>query len=113
RKSAVIHAGAWDNGTLKPLERDKITEDVKYAKYDDAISGKIPWEVEMRVDLIKKDKPNAYSWMKAPRYDGEVYEVGPLARMIVTFGLNWNIEVTNPVTGETVKFEWKVMNPMT
>lgn len=111
RKSAVIHAGAWDNGTLKPLERDKITEDVKYAKYDDAISGKIPWEVEMRVDLIKKDKPNAYSWMKAPRYDGEVYEVGPLARMIVTFGLNWNIEVTNPVTGETVKFEWKVMNP--
>ena len=111
RRSAVIHAGAWDNGTLKPFERDKITEDVKYARYDDSISGKIPWEVEMSVDLIKKDKPNAYAWMKAPRYDGEVYEVGPLARMIITFGLNWNIEVTNPVTGETVKFEWKVMNP--
>jgi len=111
RKTAVIHAGAWDNGTLKPLERDKITEDVKYSRYDDAISGKVPWEVEMTVDLVKKDKPNAYAWMKAPRYDGEVYEVGPLARMIVTYGRKWNIEVTNPLTGESVKFEWEVLNP--
>ena len=26
-----------------------------------------------------------YSWVKAPRYDGEVMEVGPLARMIMGY----------------------------
>ena len=26
-----------------------------------------------------------YSWCKAPRYDGEPHEVGPLARMIVGY----------------------------
>ncbi len=29
------------------------------------------------------DKPGAYSWLKAPRYDGLSYEVGPLARLKV------------------------------
>jgi hydrogenase large subunit len=28
-------------------------------------------------------KEGAYSWIKAPRYDGAVYEVGPLARMTI------------------------------
>ena len=26
-----------------------------------------------------------YSWLKAPRYDGEVMEVGPLARLLVAY----------------------------
>jgi ferredoxin hydrogenase large subunit/hydrogenase large subunit len=29
------------------------------------------------------DKTGAYSWLKAPRYDGRVMEVGPLARLVV------------------------------
>ncbi|MCX5998653.1 MAG: nickel-dependent hydrogenase large subunit, partial [Chloroflexi bacterium] len=31
------------------------------------------------------DKSGAYSWVKSPRYDGQVYEVGPLARMVVSY----------------------------
>ena len=27
-----------------------------------------------------------YSWLKSPRYDGQVMEVGPLARMLVAYG---------------------------
>ncbi len=111
RRSAVIHSGSWQNGELKPLERDKIVEYVKYSRYKDEISGKKPWEVEMTNDVVWKDKPNAYAWAKAPRYEGKVHEVGPLARMIVTYGLNWKIELTNPVTEESVKVEWSVMNP--
>ena len=110
REKAVIKAGAWMNGRLVPLERDKITEDVKYSRYDDSISGKRPWEYEMTVNLVKKDKPNAYAWMKAPRYAGEVMEVGPMARMMVTFGERWKLDVENPITGETVSVDWKVMN---
>jgi hydrogenase large subunit len=29
------------------------------------------------------DKKEAYSWAKAPRYDGKTVEVGPLARMMI------------------------------
>ena len=31
-------------------------------------------------------KQGAYSWMKSPRYAGEVHEGGPLARMLVIYG---------------------------
>ncbi len=111
RKSAVIHAGAWQNGELKPLERDKIVEYVKYSRYKDEISGKKPWEVEMTNDVVWKDKPNAYAWSKAPRYENKVHEVGPLARMLVTYGSKWKFEVENPINGRSVKVEWEVMNP--
>jgi hydrogenase large subunit len=32
------------------------------------------------------DTDEKYSWVKAPRYDGEAMEVGPLARMLVAYG---------------------------
>ncbi|MFH2099501.1 MAG: nickel-dependent hydrogenase large subunit, partial [Pseudomonadota bacterium] len=31
------------------------------------------------------DKRDAYTWLKAPRYNGKVMEVGPLARMLVAY----------------------------
>ena len=31
------------------------------------------------------DKAEAYSWLKAPRYDGKPHEVGPLARILVAY----------------------------
>ena len=31
------------------------------------------------------DTDRKYSWLKAPRYDGQVMEVGPLARMLVAY----------------------------
>ncbi|WP_429885959.1 nickel-dependent hydrogenase large subunit [Geoalkalibacter halelectricus] len=33
--------------------------------------------------IPQADKPRAYSWLKAPRYNGLSYEVGPLARIMV------------------------------
>lgn len=32
----------------------------------------------------KWDKPNAYSWAKAPRYNGEIVEVGALGRQLIS-----------------------------
>jgi Ni,Fe-hydrogenase I large subunit len=31
------------------------------------------------------DTGGQYSWLKAPRYDGKVMEVGPLARLLVAY----------------------------
>ena len=37
------------------------------------------------IPLPQYGKTGAYSWVKAPRYDGQVYEVGPLARIAVSY----------------------------
>ncbi|MBN1160727.1 MAG: nickel-dependent hydrogenase large subunit [Dehalococcoidales bacterium] len=69
---------------LKPvaLDTSKITEQVKHSWYEDDTSNRHPSHGDTRPQYGKKD---AYSWSKAPRYDGKVFEVGPLARVAVTY----------------------------
>lgn len=108
RSSALIHAGAWD-GSSKPLDISKIAEYVRYSWYDNE-SGLNPKDED--APKPDKNKSEAYSWLKAPRYDGKVYEVGPLARMLNTYGTRWKIPIRNPVTGEDHGyFEYEVLNP--
>lgn len=72
--------GRYTEGVDGEVDPDKITEDVKYSWYEDDTGGKKPTE---SVITPAPKKEGAYSWMKAPRYDGKVHEVGPLARMWV------------------------------
>jgi hydrogenase large subunit len=65
-----------------PLNTAKITEFVRHSWYEDATSGLHPSEGDTKPQY---GKPGAYSWVKSPRYDGRVYEVGPLARVAVTY----------------------------
>lgn len=67
---------------LQPVDPAKILEYVKNSWYEDSTSGKHPQSGETKPQY---DKPGAYSWLKAPRYDGKVYEVGPLARVVATY----------------------------
>jgi hydrogenase large subunit len=69
---------------LKPAPPDmtKVSEGVKHSWYADATTGRHPSQGETRPEF---GKAGAYSWVKAPRYDGKVYEVGPLARVAVTY----------------------------
>jgi len=69
---------------LKPgkLDITKIAEGVKYSWYQDSTSGQHPTQGETKTEYGKE---GAYSWIKSPRYDGKVYEVGPLARVAVTY----------------------------
>jgi hydrogenase large subunit len=67
--------------TLRPLDINKITEDVRHSWYAES-SPKHPSEGETN---YQPKKHGAYSWLKAPRYDGKVYEVGPLARIVTTY----------------------------
>ena len=64
-----------------PLDSTRITEDVKNSWYGSG-SGLHPSQGETEPDA---SKAGAYSWLKSPRYNGEVYEVGPLARMVVSY----------------------------
>jgi Ni,Fe-hydrogenase I large subunit len=42
---------------------------------------KPPWE------YLQDQKDGKYTWMKSPRYNGKPMQVGPLARMLVAYGL--------------------------
>ena len=65
---------------VEKFDPKEITESVKYAWYKED-KPRHPYEGEQIFDLDKKD---AYSFVKAPRYKGEVMEMGPLARMLIT-----------------------------
>ena len=79
-----LHAQGTVSTDLAPgdLDADKITEHVTRSWFEDAASGKHPSEGET---TPVGGKDSGYSWIKSPRYDDQVYEVGPLARMAVTY----------------------------
>ncbi len=75
------------------LDQSKITEEVKHSWYADSISGRHPSQGDIVLDEGKK---GAYSWLKSPRYDGMVFEVGPLARIMVNYA-SGNVKVKSLV----------------
>ena len=75
-------------GGVKMAEQDKVTEHVSRAWYEEG-SPKHPYKGETKpVQENPKYRPGGgkYSWFKAPRYEGEPCEVGPLARVLVAYG---------------------------
>jgi Ni,Fe-hydrogenase I large subunit len=67
------------NIKVDPFDPNKVTESVAYAWYKED-KPQHPYNGKQEFDL---DKKKAYSFVKAPRYDGKPMEVGPLARMLV------------------------------
>jgi hydrogenase large subunit len=65
---------------VQPVHPSSIMEQIQYSWYDDTSAGRNP---ASGVTQPSPDKTAGYSWLKAPRYGGQVYEVGPLARMWV------------------------------
>jgi hydrogenase large subunit len=68
-------------GAVQPLDPAAITESVTHSWYNNADNNLNP---AVSDTLLQHPKDGAYSWLKAPRYSGAPYEVGPLARMWVT-----------------------------
>jgi len=76
--------GVWDASTrqITALSPQDITEDTHHAWYRDA-PGKPPRHPCDGLTEPDADKPNAYSWNKAPRLAGRVIQTGALARQLV------------------------------
>ena len=66
---------------LGDLDMGKITEEITHSWYSGS-GSRHPTQGETNPD---PKKSGAYSWVKSPRYDGKVYEVGPLARVATTY----------------------------
>lgn len=76
--------GVYRDGETELLTKeevvDGITEDTEYTWFTDD-SGGSPTDAKPPEPAPEKD--GAYSWGKAPRFEGESMEVGPIARMVV------------------------------
>ncbi len=81
RKRAISSGRVKAGGEVLPVDSGKIREEVARSWFDDSCASRPPYGKTEPVP----GKPGAYSWIKAPRYDGEPYEVGPLARMYVNY----------------------------
>jgi len=72
----------------EPFDAAKITEEASRSWYEEDMpltpyqGETIPFYTDLNEDGTLKTE-GKYSWVKAPRYGGEVMEVGPLARMII------------------------------
>lgn len=81
-----------ETGEIKKEEFDasKIEEQIEHSYYDAYSNGAdslapLEGETNPPKEFPGYDTSAKYSWCKAPRYNGEVMEVGPLARMIVAY----------------------------
>ncbi len=77
-----------DLANVQMADQAKVTEDVTRAWYEKG-SPKHPYKGEtkpLKEDPKYRPDKGKYSWFKAPRYDGEPMEVGPLARVLVAYG---------------------------
>lgn len=73
----LLPAGAT---SPQPVDVAAITESTAHSWYADGAPARNPADGLTQPD---PDNPAGYSWLKAPRYGGTPYEVGPLARMRV------------------------------
>ena len=67
-------------GRVQPFDQALVKEHIGSSFFRDAVEARHPLE---GVTAPLAEKSGAYSWAKAPRYDGKTVEVGPLARMII------------------------------
>lgn len=84
KRSRLLPSGTVSAADLRPKDLDaaKIQEDVRHSWYADSSGGRHPSRGETSP---QPGKDGAYSWLKSPRYDGQVHEVGPLARLVVAY----------------------------
>lgn len=79
--NTLLKRGVFTDGKDYPVDPAKIKEYVKYSWFDDNTTGLNPTKGKT---MPAPDKPGAYSFIKAPRYNDRPHEGGPLARMWVT-----------------------------
>lgn len=66
-----------NQGQAERLDENYIGEEIRYSWYKDEQERRSPSD---GTTIPNRDKPDAYSWVKAPRYKEMPVESGPLAR---------------------------------
>jgi hydrogenase large subunit len=80
-ETSMLFQGGYiqnNSSAVSPVDTSLIREQVRYSWYANNTNNLQPARGKTAPKYPKK---NAYSWLKAPRYDGNPYEASPLARM--------------------------------
>jgi len=93
-KKFTLQRGVYTGGKMENFDSTLIREHVRYARYNSG-SNLHPYKGETDPD---PHKGGAYTWLKAPRYNGQPYEVGVLARTVISY-LSGNEAVKKEVDG--------------
>lgn len=75
-----VNPSVYVNGKTARFDPDSITEKIDYSWY----KGMSTYKPEETVSDADMGGNKAYSWIKAPRYNGIPFEVGPLARQMLS-----------------------------
>ncbi|MDS0527796.1 nickel-dependent hydrogenase large subunit [Clostridium sp. SHJSY1] len=78
---SYVKKGTLINNVREDFDINKINEDIIYSYYSDSKNVLNNDDNNWKADTSKKD---AYTWVKAARYNGIPMEVGPLARMYIS-----------------------------
>lgn len=90
-------------GQTEELDANHFIEEIRYSWYQDDVSGRPPAQGRTQPN---RDKPEAYSWTKAPRYQEMPVECGPLARGFVNGDYRRGVSVIDRLVAramETIK----------
>src|SRR6201982_810136 len=89
-----LHGGYIRNGELGAVKgfptaadevfRKSVTEDVMHAYYQGE-KALHPWQGETEPAFTGWDGERKYSWVKAPRFNNEPMQVGPLAQVLIGY----------------------------
>ncbi len=75
-------AGFATGRMVVPFHPEKITEDISHSWFEQGTEPAHPFAGRTQ-PYASGQSGQLYSWIKAPRYGGEVIETGPLAEMVI------------------------------
>lgn len=96
--------------SVQTLSTANITEQVTYSWYADSTNNRNPASGST-ITVDPATKKAAYSWLKAPRYSGKPFEMGPLARMWVNGDYRGGVSVMDRHLARALEAQ-KVVNAM-
>jgi len=80
-RERYLKPGVLADGKVANLDVSLITEAVKHSRFE----GDAAVFPHNGSTVPSPEKEGSYSWIKSPRYDSAVHEVGPLAQMLVNY----------------------------
>ena len=82
-RNVLIAGGFYDAETneISPFSHLEITEHVRHSWFKDYGGGRHPWDEETTPEYLPDS--DKYSFAKAPRYNGKVVQLGPLAELVI------------------------------
>jgi hydrogenase large subunit len=95
----LFRSGRIEGGISGSVDFSRITEHVRHSYY----SSTSKLNPASGVTTPSFGKSGAYSWLKSPRYDGKVYEAGPLARMRVNGDYTGGVSVMDRIRARALE----------